>query len=57
MQNMPYYTAEVLMTLEFLHNNNVIYRDLKPENIVISMNERGHLKLVDFGFAKRLKNI
>ena len=57
MGNMPYYAAEVLMTLEYLHNNCVIYRDLKPENIVISMAERGHLKLVDFGFAKRLQNI
>ena len=45
------------MTLEYLHNNCVIYRDLKPENTVISMAERGHLKLVDFGFAKRLGHI
>ena len=56
MTNMVYYTAEVLMTLEWLHKNNVIYRDLKPENIVISMQERGHLKLVDFGFAKKLNS-
>ena len=55
--NMPYYAAEVLLSLEYLHSHNIIYRDLKPENIVISMTERGHLKLVDFGFAKRLKQI
>lgn len=53
---MPYYAAEVLLSLEYLHQNNIIYRDLKPENIVISMTDRGHIKLVDFGFAKRLKN-
>lgn len=53
---MPYYTAEVLLTLEYLHKNDIVYRDLKPENIVISMLERGHIKLVDFGFAKQLKN-
>jgi protein kinase A len=52
---MPYYAAEVLLSLQYLHSLNIIYRDLKPENIVISMTERGHLKLVDFGFAKRLK--
>jgi protein kinase A len=51
---MPYYVAEVLLCLEYLHSHNVIYRDLKPENIVISMTERGHVKLVDFGFAKKL---
>lgn len=28
------------------------YRDLKPENILIDA--EGHLKLVDFGFAKKL---
>jgi novel protein kinase C delta type len=37
-----------------MHSNRIIYRDLKPENIVLSMNERGHLKLVDFGFAKKM---
>ena len=43
MSNMPYYAAEVLMTLEYLHNNLVIYRDLKPENILINeaFNEDG----------------
>ena len=39
-----------------MHNNNVIYRDLKPENFVLSMKERGHIKLVDFGFSKKLPN-
>lgn len=28
----------------------IAYRDLKPENILIDA--EGHLKLVDFGFAK-----
>jgi protein kinase A len=49
---MPYYAAEVILSLEYLHGFNIVYRDLKPENIVISMKERGHIKLVDFGFAK-----
>ena len=49
---MTSYAAEVLLTLEYLHSNKIVYRDLKPENIVISMLERGHIKLVDFGFAK-----
>lgn len=34
-----------------------MYRDLKPENIVLSKGNRGHLKLVDFGFAKALKTL
>jgi serine/threonine protein kinase len=52
---MPYYIAEVILSLEYLHSHGIIYRDLKPENIVLSMAARGHIKLVDFGFAKKLK--
>jgi serine/threonine protein kinase len=29
-----------------------VYRDLKPENLMLS--STGYLKMVDFGFAKRL---
>jgi serine/threonine protein kinase len=42
-----------VLILEFLHETNgVAYRDLKPENILIDA--EGHLKLVDFGFAKKI---
>lgn len=42
------------MTLQYLSKQDIIYRDLKPENIVLSMKNRGHVKFVDFGFAKML---
>ncbi|GAB7357323.1 hypothetical protein MBLNU459_g8283t1 [Dothideomycetes sp. NU459] len=49
-----FYAAEIALILEFLHDQQgVAYRDLKPENILIDA--EGHLKLVDFGFAKRLE--
>ena len=38
--------------IEYLHSLNIIYRDLKPENILIAKD--GYLKLVDFGFAKKI---
>ena len=35
-----------------MHSKDIIYRDLKPENIMIAND--GYLKLIDFGFAKKV---
>ena len=44
------YLCEIILALEELHCNDVIFRDLKPDNIVID--EDGHVKLTDFGLSK-----
>ena len=49
-----FYIIELILAIEFLHENNVIYRDLKPENIL--MNSEGHIKISDFGLSKKLEN-
>lgn len=44
--------AEIILALQYLHNQDIIYRDIKPENLLVD--QHGHLKLTDFGFAKHI---
>ncbi|KAJ6559122.1 kinase-like domain-containing protein [Mycena vulgaris] len=45
-----FYSAELLLALEHLHELDVVYRDLKPENILLDFT--GHIALCDFGLCK-----
>lgn len=45
--------AEIILALQYLHNQDIIYRDIKPENLLVD--HSGHLKLTDFGFAKHIE--
>ena len=45
-----FYIAELILALNFLHKNKIIYRDIKPENILLDI--EGHIKLTDFGLSR-----
>ena len=47
-----FYSAQITMIFEYLHDQDFIYRDLKPENLLLDKD--GYLKITDFGFAKRV---
>jgi serine/threonine protein kinase len=48
------YGAMVVSALTYLHSKKIAHRDLKPENILFD--EKGYLKLIDFGFAKLISD-
>lgn len=45
-----FYAASVILALEEIHNNGVVYRDLKPENLLLD--NEGFIKVTDFGLSK-----
>lgn len=47
-----FFAAETAGGLRYLHDRRIVYRDLKPENLMLSAS--GHIKFIDFGFAKQL---
>ena len=44
------YLAEVVLGVEHLHKRGIVHRDLKPDNLLID--QKGHLKLTDFGLSR-----
>lgn len=48
-EGLKFVISGIILGLDALHSQNIIYRDLKTENILI--NDKGYPYLTDFGLS------
>ena len=48
-----FYSAQLVLALEYLHHVGVVFRDLRPESVLLD--RRGYVRLRSLGLCKRLE--
>ena len=46
-----FFILNIILSLEYIHNQKIIHRDIKPENLIFE--STGYLRLTDFGISKK----
>nr|XP_026693664.1 rhodopsin kinase isoform X1 [Ciona intestinalis]XP_026693665.1 rhodopsin kinase isoform X1 [Ciona intestinalis]XP_026693666.1 rhodopsin kinase isoform X1 [Ciona intestinalis] len=44
-----FYSAQIILGLDHLHRENILYRDMKPENVLLD--DKGNVRLADLGLV------
>lgn len=47
-------THQIIQAVDYLHNQNIAHKDIKLENVLLD--ERGNVKVIDFGFAMKFRD-
>ena len=50
-----FYTAEVVIGLDAIHQMGFLHRDVKPDNMLLD--RKGHVKMADFGTCMRMGKV
>ena len=45
-----FFVSNIIIGLEYMHNNGVIHRDIKPENLLLDAD--GYLRITDLGISR-----
>ena len=53
-EDSQFYSASIILILEYLHDNYIVCRDIKPENFMV--NCFGYSKLINLSIAKTIKS-
>ena len=53
-EDSQFYTASIILTVEYMHDNFIVCRDIKPENFMVD--SWGYLKLINMPIAKIIKS-
>ena len=51
-ETIRFYSAEIVLFLEYLQSQKIVHRDLKPQNIML--NDKYHLQIIDFATVRKI---